>query len=82
MSFQVSGAVCGEMLVTVAIGAAMSGGDVDQFAVLTFATMAAGLLLCVGLTYALRVAVALVPPSRDAELVDHNEEEETLIAPG
>ena len=61
MSFQVSGAVCGEMLVTLAVGAAMAGGRVEMFAVLNFVTMCAGLLGCAGLTVAVRAAAALLP---------------------
>ena len=45
MSFQVSGAVLGEMLVTVVIGARI-GEDIDEFSILTLAVMAFGLLLC------------------------------------
>ena len=52
MSFQVSGVVLGEMLVTVVIGARISE-DVDEFATLNLAVMASGLLLCLLLTVVL-----------------------------
>eukprot|EP01050_Picozoa_sp_SAG11_P012896 SAG11_NODE_1466_length_4856_cov_1.714736_1_plen_481_part_00 len=87
LSFQVSGAVCGEMLVTLAVGAAMAGGRVDQFAVLTFATMCAGLAVCAALAAASRAAAKLLPPSPagggptgDGE--QQVQEQETLISPG
>lgn len=58
MSFQVSGAVLGEMLVTVIIGARISN-DIDEFATLNLAVMACGLLLCLLLS----AILARVPPS-------------------
>eukprot|EP01043_Picozoa_sp_COSAG02_P015157 COSAG02_NODE_639_length_19078_cov_9.380262_9_plen_296_part_00 len=61
MSFQVSGAVLGEMLVTVAIGARISE-DVDEFATLNLAVMASGLMLCLLLS----AVLARLPASVDA----------------
>ena len=78
---QVSGAVCGEMLVTVAVGAAMAGGDIDEFSVLTFTTMGVGLLVCAGLAFALRSAAAVVPPAAIELALGDGEEQEGLISP-
>ncbi len=61
MSFQVSGAVLGEMLVTVIIGARISE-DVDEFATLNLAVMASGLLLCLLLS----AVLARLPASEHA----------------
>eukprot|EP01052_Picozoa_sp_SAG31_P068624 SAG31_NODE_27429_length_426_cov_0.785933_1_plen_92_part_00 len=85
MSFQVSGAVCGEMLVTLAIGAAMSGGHIDQFVSMNFVAMSAGVLMCVGLASALRAAAALLPPlpsGHDKLAEEEVEEKQNLILTG
>eukprot|EP01046_Picozoa_sp_COSAG06_P032615 COSAG06_NODE_3274_length_5576_cov_2.383942_2_plen_330_part_00 len=67
MSFQVSGAVLGEMLVTVVIGARISE-DIDEFGTLNLGVMACGLVLCVVLSAILaRLPPPPPPPAAQGE---------------
>ena len=75
MSFQVSGAVLGEMLVSVVIGARISS-DIDEFSVLTLAVMAFGLLLCVLLS----VILARLPNPHTRAISDPSTKEEDAAA--